>query len=357
MIEAGRNPTPLVTLNPQESELAQETNPDYANIVNLNEALLSELSAIKNSRIWRATRTYRKLRGVTQKLSVRQTPSLPQLIGERIINSSANHDVVLVGIHSDDWMAALSPDSEIWNTFCHIHKISHYSTLPKTFRGIKQLSVIPLMEQDALHVPTWAPVLKSSNSLIEQLQNKKLFKVLMEKNSFSHLLPTHYGNINEVIYPAIIKSPIGAGGASVQLIKNVLELKAFISLQKMNFADLIIQEFIPGVNEYVAHFVAKNGEILYEKYYSFKLKQNTWIRTPAITQCSSRIEMSNNHSQIFHSVLKKIGYSGPINIDFKIQDEQIRIFEINPRLGGSMMVKQNEADLITLLKALLPTLS
>jgi len=357
MIEAGRNPTPLVTLNPQESELAQEINPDYANIVNLNEALLSELDGIKNSRIWRATRIYRKLRWTPQKLKVRQTPPLPQLIGERIINPSANHDIVLIGIHSDDWMAALSPDSGIWNTFSQFHKISHYSTLPESLRGIKQLSVIPLMEQDALHVPAWAPVLKSSNSLIEQLQNKKLFQVLMEKNSFSHLLPTHYENINEVIYPAIIKSPIGAGGSSVHLIKNVLELEAFITSQELSFSDLVIQEFIPGMDEYVAHFIAKNGEILYETYYSFKLQQSTSIRIAETTQRSSRIELSNDHSQIFHSILKKIRYSGPINIDFKIQDEQIKIFEMNPRLGGSLMVQQNQVELIACLRTLLPALS
>lgn len=356
-IEVGRDPTPFVTLNPSEPELPPKVNPDEAHIVNLNDELLSELNAIKNSRIWRATRNYRKLRGIPRKLKVRQTPPPLHFISERIINPSAKHHVILVGIHSDDWMVALSPNSDIWSSFSHVHKISHYSTLPETSRKVKQLSVIPFMEEDALRVPSWAPVLKSPNSLIEQLQNKKLFKGLMEKNSLSELLPCHYENIDEVIYPAVIKSPIGAGGSSVRLVKNITELKNFVSSQELNLADLVIQEFIPGVDEYVAHFVSKNGEVLYEKYYSFKLQQSTSIRTAETTQRSSMIELSKNYSQIFHSILKAIQYSGPINIDFKIQNAKIRIFEMNPRLGGSLMVEQNQADLVACLKALLPVLS
>jgi carbamoylphosphate synthase large subunit len=111
------------------------------------------------------------------------------------------------------------------------------------------------------------------------------------------------------------------------------------------------------MDEYVAHFVAKNGEILYETYYSFKLQQSTSIRIAETTQRSSRIELSNDHSKTFQSILKKIRYSGPINIDFKIQEEQIKIFEMNPRLGGSLMVQQNQVELIACLRTLLPALS
>ena len=44
----------------------------------------------------------------------------------------------------------------------------------------------------------------------------------------------------------------------------------------------------------------------------------------------------------FDTVLAPLGYRGPCVIDYKIAGEgRVQIFEINPRLGGTLLLKSN----------------
>jgi len=55
-----------------------------------------------------------------------------------------------------------------------------------------------------------------------------------------------------------------------------------------------------------------------------------------------RVTLDQNHLRQFVHCLKPLKYSGPCNIDFKINPEgSLKILEINPRLGGSLMQKEN----------------
>jgi len=45
---------------------------------------------------------------------------------------------------------------------------------------------------------------------------------------------------------------------------------------------------------------------------------------------------------IFQGILKPLNFNGPCNIDFKLTPQgKLKIFEINPRLGGSLMHEEN----------------
>jgi carbamoylphosphate synthase large subunit len=58
-------------------------------------------------------------------------------------------------------------------------------------------------------------------------------------------------------------------------------------------------------------------------------------------------------SSIFESIIKHLNYSGPCNIDFKLINGTPKIFEINPRLGGSLMVSENLSALTQILKIII----
>ena len=46
------------------------------------------------------------------------------------------------------------------------------------------------------------------------------------------------------------------------------------------------------------------------------------------------------------AVLAPLAYNGPCNLDYKLDpDGKIRVFEINPRLGGSLMMPQHGEEL------------
>jgi carbamoylphosphate synthase large subunit len=49
----------------------------------------------------------------------------------------------------------------------------------------------------------------------------------------------------------------------------------------------------------------------------------------------------------------KAKYSGPCNIDYSYQSSDLKIFEINPRLGGSLMKTENVKLLAQALTAII----
>jgi carbamoylphosphate synthase large subunit len=53
------------------------------------------------------------------------------------------------------------------------------------------------------------------------------------------------------------------------------------------------------------------------------------------------VNLNHETSRTIKNVIKHLNYSGPCNIDFKLINGIPKIFEINPRLGGSLMVEEN----------------
>jgi biotin carboxylase len=52
---------------------------------------------------------------------------------------------------------------------------------------------------------------------------------------------------------------------------------------------------------------------------------------------ASEIELSEEIYKVFERILKAFNYEGPANFNYKLKDGKPIIFEMNPRMGGSMM--------------------
>jgi carbamoylphosphate synthase large subunit len=64
-------------------------------------------------------------------------------------------------------------------------------------------------------------------------------------------------------------------------------------------------------------------------------------------------DLNFNVAAVFKDIIKHLHYSGPCNIDFKLINGHPRIFEINPRLGGSLMVSDNVQTLTKVLNIII----
>jgi len=55
--------------------------------------------------------------------------------------------------------------------------------------------------------------------------------------------------------------------------------------------------------------------------------------------------------EVLERVVSSCDYHGIGNIDFKIdpQDGRIKVLEMNPRLGGSLMNRDNQGDLLRII--------
>ena len=68
---------------------------------------------------------------------------------------------------------------------------------------------------------------------------------------------------------------------------------------------------------------------------------------------STIIESNPDTLKVFDQIMLQTNYSGPCNIDFSYDSSNLKIFEINPRFGGSLMKAENMTLLAQALKAII----
>ena len=88
----------------------------------------------------------------------------------------------------------------------------------------------------------------------------------------------------------------------------------------------------------LAIFLVHNGIIIHEIYYKSRESQNYHIsHGKKMRYTSVKLDIP-----IFCKIFQLLKYTGFACIDFKIIDDNIKIFEINPRLGGTLVHNKND---------------
>lgn len=172
-------------------------------------------------------------------------------------------------------------------------------------------------------------------------------------------------------FPVVVKPSVGGGGsANVYLAQNITELRGLadylgLSLIADNF---IIQEYVgTPEDEYtvgVLHDMDGNyvNSIAVRRILSGQLNVST--STPnrtARSDLGSKLVVSSGVSHGYVGrfpevtsqcarIAKAIGAKGPINIQCRLVDGMVKVFEINPRFSGTTslraMVGYNEPDVL-----------
>ena len=170
-------------------------------------------------------------------------------------------------------------------------------------------------------------------------------------------------------YPVIIKPNTGGSGSNgVMIAQNKEELNAFVTFLLNISADLVIQEYIgDGESEYTVGVISSlEGELInsiavhrvIENGLGNKLKVKNHTGRTAL---GKNLVVSSGISQgavgKFPLVTKqceeiamKLGSKGPLNIQCRLVDGKVFVFEINPRYSGTTplraMVGFNEPEIM-----------
>jgi predicted ATP-grasp superfamily ATP-dependent carboligase len=168
---------------------------------------------------------------------------------------------------------------------------------------------------------------------IDMLDNKFLFNEFMIKNELEKYIPETYIvknnaiNYNKIIrYPAIVKQSYGVGGNNIHILYSEKDLIPFDT-------EFIIQEYIIDEIEYIGNFIVNNGKITYSKFLKLVYNDKFFIHKSLINE----FEFVEIDIEIFEIIFNKLNYTGIACSDFKIKDNVIKIFEINPRFGGTFI--------------------
>jgi len=135
------------------------------------------------------------------------------------------------------------------------------------------------------------------------------------------------------VYPCILKEcRISSGGKAVHLIESDSQLRIAIGTLTMLGIRFVLQEAIRKTEEYVCHSMVKNGIHLKSIIFKVNLPNELHIKSGSMGGELTCLDVSP-----IYEVYRVLHYTGFACVNFKMTDTGIKIFEINPRMGGSLV--------------------
>jgi carbamoylphosphate synthase large subunit len=244
-------------------------------------------------------------------------------------------------------MAALGPDSPVWSSMIDVDEVLLVPDSPAapiqepSRRGIRTI-VIPLMEEHIRHCPRQYLSLIPDELSLVTLGNKAAFAAYAEASGLAHLCPKTYANIDEAVFPCVLKRVDLNAGYGVTIVRSPLEVKWHLQDFPWYWRHAILQSLTAGSTEYVTHCICKGGQILWHCSFAYEMDSPERIRTPFHMDRSRPATTPAFILSQIEKFLLPLAFTGPCNVDYKISDGgNIVVFEINPRLGGSLMMPRN----------------
>jgi len=213
------------------------------------------------------------------------------------------------------------------------HKIRFAPFTPENI--MKSDLVIPLLIHDVRLLQKSRDLLENNpiripnEEVVNLCDNKYLFNKTLVEKGFQDFVPKIRTNLP---LPFMLKKKVTWAGDYCYLISDA-ETKAKYD-ELINSDDYFCQEIIGGVNEYATHVLFKDGKIVetltikYTFYDEIPINGKSGFAYTRIVKCKCL--------DTFASILSAIGYEGLCCFDYKIANGEPKIFEINPRFGGSL---------------------
>jgi len=197
--------------------------------------------------------------------------------------------------------------------------------------------LFPIKTEDAIllskHKFNCFCVFPTDVNLIRTLNDKKLFYEYCNDNKLGQYVQKIY-NKDNIIYPAVAKPRIGMSGMGAHILNCESDM-----LEKYKVNRYLICEYIQGSLEYSANIMSIGGEIIYCLILQQQHSTKPYIKRSTMTNF---IKIDNELCCFddLKLIYKFLAYTGVTCVDFKICDGKLKIFEINPRFGGTV-VKNN----------------
>jgi|GEM_PF-2060895 len=266
---------------------------------------------------------------------------------------------ILVGRPSfNDWAQAIDKIASRSGGRIHVHDFDDVDEVLSYARRFRMQGVVPMtypqMKLIAKHRNRFQAVgikavVSDSYDLVQLFDDKVRFIRFMEEQDLMHLLPdvyviNHDGQRQDyapVEYPCIFKLAVTFGGTGAQVHLNAGKP---LELDKVaRGSSYIVQEFIPGNVEYGGHFYIEGGAIRRQLFYRGTRDASITVQRGHMPSYD-RFEELDEAAEL-ESMFGAINYTGFACVDFKVSPKGIKIFEVNPRLGGSLI--HNESDLLS----------
>ncbi len=257
--------------------------------------------------------------------------------------------VILYGAGSARWREALDPVSGVWEGVPGVREVVFAERLGDLLlRGWGdggQSIVLPLRQRALQRFPRLWWNLAPSRFAHDNCVDKLRFDRFMRVAGMADMVPGSWRLVAECRFPCVIKRLNKDGSFGVRVVGSMAELKATLAAKPFRRRPVLFQELIEGLVDHATHCVAVDGRIVWQVSYAYDIDPATRVQTIADHPRRRRIDASPKVLAQFERVLVALGYSGPVSFDWRPRGEEAVLFEINPRLGGSLMLAINRDDL------------
>ena len=167
---------------------------------------------------------------------------------------------------------------------------------------------------------------------LKNFVDKQKFYDIMVKNKLSDYVPKYYIKDADIMYPCMVKTKTGGAGRGV-----------FLAYRKEDIgkvdSNIIISEYLSSNVEYATSIFYKDGKILKDITFSKKSNKDVYV----LQQESKKEIITKREDTKFLEIFKKIidiftpkGEYCQCSINYKIENNKPKIFEINPRIGYTL---------------------
>lgn len=184
------------------------------------------------------------------------------------------------------------------------------------------------------------------------LYDKCLFTQFMKLHKLDNHVPQSYfiydnkkivfcENLKTITFPCILKLSVTYGGIGSYVITDMKELYQKINENKDQ--NYVIEKYLDNPDEYGGYFYVYEGEIKFAVYYKHTTKEKYYIQRGRYMNYEVVKDFAKQEA--FYKVFKILNFTGFANANFKIVDGVVKMFEINPRLGGSLVHNKGDLDM------------
>ncbi|MBT4731259.1 ATP-grasp domain-containing protein [Candidatus Woesearchaeota archaeon] len=196
----------------------------------------------------------------------------------------------------------------------------------------------------------------NSVNIIRQCMNKfETYKILEEKG-FNLPLFEKIDVVSDVdkisFFPIVLKPSTGSGGSSYVFVAlNVAEAKLLVEFMLLKKIDIIAQQYIGTKDDEYTVGVSSDGDGNVLGSVVVKRVINNALTTySSVTDKGEQYAISSGISQGYvckhpklqkqaEEIAKRLDSRGPLNIQCRWLDGELRLFEINPRLSGTTSLR------------------
>ena len=250
--------------------------------------------------------------------------------------------VILYGLPYGDWNATLS-DRKLWQDLA---VVSELRRIPG-FRWLLPLStertvLIPMKTSHTVDAPRRYRNLIPDRRSALILADKFAFQSYMAENGLMAYAPATYESSDAAVFPCVVKRLDLSASVGVEIAISRAHLEEILQSGLFSGRPSLLQELVPGVLEYATFCICDGGRILWETTFVSTMSGPAMIKNEDNGKDRRIVATPAKVLEQLETVLAPLNYRGPCVIDYKIADDgRVQIFEINPRLGGTLLLKSN----------------